>query len=100
MLRGGENGSKFMSCLSKKNYDYKKINKKPSNIGIKVLDVEWQTTGRNIRPAVSNENPEEYNKKGQIIVVKGYGVFKQFSLGEGLKIREFGCRRGYHLPGN
>lgn len=49
MLRGGENGSKFMSCLSK-NYDNKNINKKPSNIGIKVPDVEWQTTGRNIRP--------------------------------------------------
>lgn len=69
-----------MSCLSKKIYD-KKINQKPSNIGIKVPDVEWRTTGRNIRPVASNENPEEYNKKGQIIVVKGYGVFKQFSLG-------------------
>ena len=70
-----------MSCLSKKNYANKKINKKPSNIGIKVPDVEWQTTGRNIRPAASIENPEEYNKKGQIIVVKRYGVCKQFSLG-------------------
>ena len=73
MLRGGDNGSKFKSCLSKKNYDNKSINKKPSNIGIKVPDVEWQTTGRNIRPVASIENPEEYNK-----------------------IREFGCRRGYH----
>ena len=45
MLRGGENGSKFMSCLSRKNYVNKNINKKPSNIGIKVPDVEWQTTG-------------------------------------------------------
>ena len=63
-----------MSCLSKKNYDNKKISKNPSNIGNKVPDVEWQTTGQNIRSAASNENPEEYNKKGQIIVVKGYGV--------------------------
>lgn len=77
VLWGGENGSKFMGCLSKKNYDNKNINKKPSNIGIKVPDVEWQTTGRNIRPVASIENPEEYNK-----------------------IREFGCRRGYHFPAN
>ena len=45
-----------MRCLSKKNYNNKKI-KKPSNIGIKVPDLEWETTGRNVRPPASNENP-------------------------------------------
>ena len=31
--------------------------KKPSNIGIKVPDIEWQTTGQNVRLLASNENP-------------------------------------------
>ena len=35
----------------------KKNEAKHSNIGIKVPDTEWQTTGRNVRPPVSNENP-------------------------------------------
>ena len=28
----------------------------PSNIGIKVPDVEWETSGRNVWPPASNEN--------------------------------------------
>ena len=39
-----------------KNYNNKKI-KKPSNIGRKVPDLEWETTGQNPRPLASNENP-------------------------------------------
>ena len=31
--------------------------KKIANIDLKVPDVEWQTTGRNVRPPASNENP-------------------------------------------
>ncbi len=46
--------SKFMRCLSKKNI----MLKKPPNIVIKVLDVEWETAGRYVRPPASNENPE------------------------------------------
>ena len=32
--------------------------KKIANIDLKVPDVEWQTTGRNVRPPASNENPD------------------------------------------
>ena len=38
MLRGGENGSKFMSCLSKKNYDNKNIKK-----NLQILASKYQT---------------------------------------------------------
>ena len=29
--------------------------KNPSNIGIKLPDMEWENTGRNVRPPASNE---------------------------------------------
>ena len=41
----------------KKIYIIIKKLKNPSNIGIKVPDMEWETTGRNVRPPASNENP-------------------------------------------
>ena len=43
--QGGGNGSKFISCLSKKNYDNEKNKENPSNISIKELDIGWQMTG-------------------------------------------------------
>ena len=36
---------------------YNTVVKKIANIDLKVPDVEWQTTGRNVRPPASNENP-------------------------------------------
>ena len=33
------------------------------NIGIKVPDMEWETTGRNVRPQASNENPAKMAAK-------------------------------------
>ena len=49
--------SKFMSCLSKQNMMKKWKN--PSNICIKVPDIECQTTGRNVQSTASNENPHK-----------------------------------------
>ena len=46
--------------MSKKNDDHNNSNKKKlktSNIGLKVPDIEWQTSGRNVRPPASNKNP-------------------------------------------
>ena len=54
-----------------KNGNNKKI-KKFSNIGFKVPDTERETTGRNVRPPASNENPADaYLKKSKIIKLKG-----------------------------
>ena len=36
---------------------YNTVVKKIANIDLKVPDVEWQTTGRKVRPPASNENP-------------------------------------------
>ena len=46
-----------MRCLSKKIYFNKKIKKKLTNIGIKVPDVEWETTGQNARPLALKRKP-------------------------------------------
>ena len=69
---GRGSGSKSLRCLSgdddddnndndnnnnNNNNNNNTIKKKTSNIGIKVPDIEWQTTGQNVRLLASNENP-------------------------------------------
>ena len=45
------------------NYNNQIIQKNPSSIEIKVPDMEWKTTGRNVRPPASNENPELWSPR-------------------------------------
>lgn len=44
--------------LSEKKITALKKLKQISNIGIRVLDMEWKMTRRNIQPQGSNENPD------------------------------------------
>ena len=46
-----------MSSWRRKAPRERRSEKKIANIDLKVPDVEWQTTGRNVRPPASNENP-------------------------------------------
>ena len=52
----------------KTNYN-NKIIKNPSNIEIKVPDMEWKKTGRNVRPPASNENPQLHYRMIQFLIV-------------------------------
>ena len=44
--------------------------KKPSNIGIKLADIECQMTGQNVQPLASNKNPERGLRINQVKLLK------------------------------
>jgi len=78
-LRQGWSSLKF----SLKSKIVKKENKKLLNIGFKVPEVEWETTGRYVRPPASNENLVSTERTaGQVNVVlqrnRPHRVFEVF----------------------